>query len=70
MCNKGMYLLFKRCQERKSLVTSNFANLINFLKNHNEYDGERKREREIESLHEREKHYERKKELTNITYQA
>ena len=64
-------MLFKRCQER--IVTSNFANLIiNFLKNHKEYDGEREREREreerdrdreIESLHEREKHYERKNSL-------
>ena len=49
MCNNGMYMLFKRCQERKSLVTSNFANLINFLMNHKEYDGERERgERERE----------------------
>jgi len=47
-------MLFKRCQERKSLVTSNFANLINFLKNHKEYDGERERERERDRDRDRE----------------
>jgi len=39
MWNKGyMYMLFKRCQESKSLLTSNFANLINFSDNHEEFD--------------------------------